>query len=518
MPSAPTANPWSWIDDLVIAAAAIALCLVYLATSPGDFPLDDSWIHQTYARNLAQYGQWSFVPGELSAASTSPLYTVVLTIGYWLNVPFRVWTHGVGIVALALTGIIGARLSRRLLPGSKISHYLVGLALITSWHLIWSAVSGMETVLFNLFTLLAIAWAWRELFPPTSETLRAVALRGAVFGLIGALTVLTRAEGVVLIALLGIGLIPARPGRSWMGLVIYGSTALLVFALTLTPYVVLNLQLTGGLLPDTAAAKRAYAAPLFATPYLYRVGLMLEPLIAGGQLLLLPGLLSYVVLSLRRRGALLIFLSIAWSAALIVVYAAVLPLNFQHGRYVIPALPVIILFGTIGTIGLVRIGRHWLITRVLTRTLALTAAAVFTLFAFGLGLNAYRQDVQIIEEEMVAAALWLRDHVPPTDLLAIHDIGAVGYFAPRPLLDVAGLISPEVVPFVGDPDGLWRLIETSGARYLMGLEDQVPGGDRSDARLCLVYTSGKETARRAGGSNMSIYALDFGDGCRLLPP
>ncbi|MBK8028843.1 MAG: hypothetical protein IPK17_04885 [Chloroflexi bacterium] len=78
-------------------------------------------IHQTYARNLAQTGQWAFVPGVPSAASTSPLYTVVLTIGYWLNLPFRLWTHGLGAVMLGLTGMLGLRLaegSRRTSSGS----------------------------------------------------------------------------------------------------------------------------------------------------------------------------------------------------------------------------------------------------------------------------------------------------------------------------------------------------------------------------------------------------------------
>ena len=50
---------------------ALAMVVLYVATGGGGFPLDDSWIHQTYARNLAQTGQWAFVPGVPSAASTS---------------------------------------------------------------------------------------------------------------------------------------------------------------------------------------------------------------------------------------------------------------------------------------------------------------------------------------------------------------------------------------------------------------------------------------------------------------
>mgnify|MGYP000433304428 FL=1 len=67
--------------DLIIVIVALMLGLLYLAVGGGSFPLDDSWIHQTYARNLALYGEWAFTPGIASTASTSPLYTVVLAVG-----------------------------------------------------------------------------------------------------------------------------------------------------------------------------------------------------------------------------------------------------------------------------------------------------------------------------------------------------------------------------------------------------------------------------------------------------
>ena len=99
---------------LIVALACVAL---YVQTANGGFPLDDSWIHQVYGRNLAQSGEWAFVPGVPSAASTSPLYTVLLSVGYRLNVPFMLWTHGLGVAALWITGIVGSRLGDRLIPG-----------------------------------------------------------------------------------------------------------------------------------------------------------------------------------------------------------------------------------------------------------------------------------------------------------------------------------------------------------------------------------------------------------------
>jgi hypothetical protein len=73
-------------DLLILAAAVIVIAVIYLLASYFNygigFPLDDSWIHQTYARNLAQRGEWAFRPGIPSAGSTAPLWSALLAIGF----------------------------------------------------------------------------------------------------------------------------------------------------------------------------------------------------------------------------------------------------------------------------------------------------------------------------------------------------------------------------------------------------------------------------------------------------
>lgn len=511
MPS-ETNNPRLWRYDLLFAAAAVLISLLYIAAAGGNFPLDDSWIHQTYARNLAQYHEWSFVPGQLSVASSSPLYTVILSAGYVLNIPFHIWTHGLGIVALAVTAMIGGRMALRLLPGNRLVAVLTGLALVGAWHLVWAAVSGMETPIFCMFTLLLSWLAWREL-DPLSARLSSIALRGALFGLVSALTTLTRAEGIVLCGLLALSLLLTRPGRSWRGLIIYGTASLIVFAAILAPYLIFNYQITSGFLPNTAAAKAADATPLFYQSYFWRLGYLLEPLLAGGQIMLIPGMIAFAIWMVRDHKPIMLAVPLLWSVLLVLVYAAMLPLNIQHARYLIPSLPSALVCGVVGTLWMVHQARSSLIGRVLTRTLAVAAGLVFLLFLFILGLNAYKQDVAIVDQEMVASALWLRDHASPDELLIVHDIGAVGYFAPRPMLDIAGLISPEVIPLLFDADGMWALMQERGGRYLMALENQVPGENLSDPRLCPVFQSDGDAALRAGGSKMVIYALAWDGHC-----
>ena len=57
-----------WIAEGRIAGAA----------SLSSFPLDDSWIHLHFARNLAEGAGFAYNPGVPVAGSTAPLWTLLL--------------------------------------------------------------------------------------------------------------------------------------------------------------------------------------------------------------------------------------------------------------------------------------------------------------------------------------------------------------------------------------------------------------------------------------------------------
>lgn len=502
--------------DVFYLVAALLGVALYVLTAGGGFPLDDSWIHQVYARNLAERGEWSFIPGEPSAASTSPLYTLILAVGYTLNAPYVLWTHLVGALTLAAAAMLAARMTQHLMPERPLVAFSAGLAVLLTWHLLWAAASGMETMLFSAFTLLLIWRVWRETELDNSQ-LTLITLRGALFGAASAGIVLTRPEGLMLAGLCGIAVLVVRPQGDMRRAVLWSVGAAGAFLVCITPYLLLNLSLTGGLLPATADAKFAQHAPLLALPFSRRLLQMLVPILAGGQILLLPGLVVYGILLIRwrkeGRAALLYSLPLLWGAALIFIYAARLPASYQHGRYVIPVLPSLMMAGVVGLAYALTWSRRSITGRVLIRSLALSAAVALAYFGIVLGPTVYRQDVRIIEEEMVAPARWIADNLPLEDLLAIHDIGAVGYFAPRPILDIAGLINMEVVAIVRDADALWALMQARDARYLMAFPDQIPGYDEYDNRLCPVFRSDGSVSLSAGGPKMTVYRLAWDGVC-----
>jgi len=93
---------------------------------------------------------------------------------------------------------------------------------------------------------------------------------------------------------------------------------------------------------------------------------------------------------------------------------------------------------------------------------------------WGLGGRGYANDVGFIETEMVATAHWVASHTPQDALLAAHDIGALGYFGGRDLLDMAGLVSPEVIVFIRDEDRLRDYLTEKGVRYLVTFPSWYP--------------------------------------------
>ena len=155
-----TGSNWRVELWVVIALAALVAVLYYLIVSERlfkiGFPLDDSWIHLTYARNLAEHGEWAFRPGEQSAGSTSPLWTALLSIGFLLGLGPYLWTYLAGWAVLTLLAVCAEKLTRQLVPAYTSRIPWAGLFFIFAWHLTWSAVSGMETLLHGLIVLAAL--------------------------------------------------------------------------------------------------------------------------------------------------------------------------------------------------------------------------------------------------------------------------------------------------------------------------------------------------------------------------
>jgi arabinofuranosyltransferase len=451
------------------------------------FPLDDAWIHMTYARNLAHLGQWAFIPGEISGGSTSPLWTVALSAGFALGITPLIWVIALGVICLAAAGLLSACwiASRRPdLPSSAL--ILIAGAIALEWHLVWAGLSGMETLLFAL-AILGVMLLSEDGKAPTWTI-------GCLIGL----AVWIRPDALSL-------LLPA----AWVEIARWKftrQTALRLatigagFAVAFGPYLVFNRLTDGAWWPATFYAKQAEYASLRQLPLWLRLGeLSIQPLVGAG-LLLLPGLGLDVFLEMRSRRYAHLAPAL-WIAAFIGMYAFRLPVTYQHGRYLMPVIPVLWVVGLDGMLHAIRLihrdGLRWILTRFWTLSLAGTCLAFVWL-----GARSYARDVAIIQTEMVDIAKWVAQHTEPDALIAAHDIGALGYFGDRRLLDLAGLVSPEVIPIIRNQPALADYITRRGASYLVTFPGWYPELV-SWARP--VHRSGGIYSPAAGGENMTVY-------------
>jgi hypothetical protein len=448
---------------LIYAGLAVLMVGLYsgVAATRGHFgyPLDDAWIHQTYARNWAETGQLAYVAGLPSAGSTAPLWTLLLSVAYRLHIDQHLWSMILGAISLAMSAWLLARLADRLLPAARRSpvSWLVGLACVIEWHLVWAAASGMETLLFIAFALALIDRVWAD-------------SSGWIIGVLGGLLILTRPEGLLLFTLALIVML-VRAGRSGLIGMLKAGVAC---AIVLMPGAYFNLQAGGSIFPNTFYAKQREYGELMSSPaiWLNSIGNMLSAPLAGGLLLLIPGLVTWIAQhrrDVKQRTRWMWWLPLIWMAAHCGVYALRLPVSYQHGRYLLPIIPIGLLYGIVGTVLLL----DWIkarsvkpFARLLRRVYALTIVAVFVVYV-PIGAAAFAADVAIINGEMIAVAQWLDRNAPPDAIIAAHDIGAIGYFAQRPILDLAGLISPEVIPFIRAEAALGDWLQAKGAHYFV---------------------------------------------------
>ncbi len=493
---------------LIVIALLSAGAYLSFAAARGaiGFPLDDAWIHQVYARHLATRGEFAFFSGQPSAGSTSPLWAILLALGYLLHIDFRAWAYLLGALSLGTSAIAAARLSASIFPQFPRASLVVAGFLLFEWHMAWSAVSGMEIPPFIFLSLLLL-----ERFYARAHAF--------LLGLIAALLMLTRPEGVVLAALVGVGIVTGsiearREGRRKLDFSVREIDVLAVvrrvllywvgFGILITPYLVFNFAASGTILPNTFYAKNAeYAILLERAPFLVRwLQLSAQPWI-GAQILLFPGFLFILARFVMKRDWRML-VPFAWILLLPALYALRLPVTFQYGRYEMPIIPFIALYGILGTTELFERIKSFVLRATWTISTAATLIAFWLLRA-----NAYASDVAIIDCEMVQTARWVAANVPADALVAAHDIGALGYFYERPFIDLAGLVTPEVIPFMRDEGRLRDYLFSRHATFAVFFPDwsDAYAALASDPRLVPVHQQDCPVARAAGGTDMVVYQI-----------
>ena len=247
-------GPRRWLGSLLFGLAACVYYLgveIYLLGGQLGFPLDDSWIHLQFARNLAAGNGLSFNPGVLVPGSTAPLWTALLSLILFLPGNPLFWTKLLGVTLYLAGGALTYQLSLEMGLNRWLANLAAVVMMATSW-LVWSALSGLEISLFVVLSLTGILTHLRERRDPSRFPL-SLPLMGLSF--------LARPEAALLILAAvadrllvfqseSDGPVTWRP-PPWRKLLL----GLVVAAWIVAPVVWFNLSVTGSILPTTFGAR-----------------------------------------------------------------------------------------------------------------------------------------------------------------------------------------------------------------------------------------------------------------------
>ena len=455
------------------------------------FPLDDSFIHLHFARNLAEGRGFAYNPGVPVSGSTAPLWTLTLGGLFALFGSHPVLAKGLGLLA-ALAAAWLAGLLAETWTGQRGLGLLASTLTTLAGPMVWGALSGMEVTLAALLVTAALVLNARGRSQPA-----AIAL---------GLATVARPETVVLLPLFWLsGDLTWRRVLTWLA----------PTAICLGPWIAFNLATIGGPLPGTAAAKiegglvgwlsgvrEPLGTTLLGRPWqfemewvrwLWQVDMVLP-------VLLLPGL--WWIARRWGRAALapaLVLLLHPVAMALLAPYRGP---GFQEGRYSIHLLPLAIVVAVASVRLLAPLGGRWRFSA----PVAAVALAAGMLVALPDAATRYGWAVQNIEAMQVHLGHWVARHTPPGARLALNDVGAIPYISRREVVDVMGLVTPAIIPFRRDGEpGVLRFLERSCPDYLIVFPEWFPTISAMTDRFQPVYRVRLEHNTVAGAAELVVY-------------
>ena len=529
---------------------------------------DDTFIHLRYLENLLGRGEFSFNPGEPTYGATSPLWIfgLALLVKLGLGPVAAAWVLG-AVCGLILILAIDAFIERMTFaPHWKFA--LLLLVVSDVWFLRWT-FSGMETPLATaLLVVLLLPLVSRRARGPMWH-------RYLAWGVGAGLAGLVRPEYLVMVPLalpwllwfeyFRAGGMEGRSGRHHARPHAPILACISGWLLVVLPWLAYAWFSFGRIFPETASAKSAGFSlnPLAWFPYLYRsVGIL-----AVSQGVIWVGLILLIILILRRHQYIegfqvqaqgqaspnmetgsdrvgtgpwsiwgpvaLVGIMVTW--AVVLLGGLALRQVWVISRYVSPLSPVILLAlsvvaewlmqGVAVTVAIRKTGRVIVL-------ISIVATLVVNWWVFTAQVLPHAQRFPVgVRECYLELGYWLRDNTPADAVVAALDIGALGYASDRRVLDLMGLVSPQIMALGHEmgfeemvASGSWLEIKTRAGEPVRAPDyfvDRSEGMPRWDGKIlhgirfelldtCIIYGLGLSEPQPWTVALYRLVAVDTG--------
>jgi hypothetical protein len=414
----------------------------------GQFLNDDAYITLTYAKNFGSGRGFVFGSDIPSFGFTSPLWTLLLGIAYWIT-----GIENLDRLASVLGGICWSSailIIFRYRQSWGLSSPIAFMVCLVISLAIPFITLGMESHLFTLLLVLSIT-----LFLNNQPLWTGISI-----GLLH----LTRGEGVLLAPILfGFYVSPQvhylksriKDICRWTLTI---SVGFLLPVLTWSTYAILTF---GHVFPNTLKAKQAQLLTTHWSSFSHR--LFREWLPNWGSELTIAGVpigwfllaIGAAYMILRARASLILF---AWMVIYIAGYAVLRVAGYAW--YQLPILFVLqfILGVGIGVLFAQIFERRHILAKVSFSCLTLIFLSLL-ITPFSKTVLNFRGDYRA--RDYINLSEWLSSNTETEDSVAAIEIGYIAYFSKRPVVDLAGLVDPEITAHIIQGDfssGFWNAL------------------------------------------------------------
>ena len=419
----------SLFATLLITIIACTSIYYYLQHNPENLLVfDDSYITLQFASNFFKYGAITYDGISFFEGATSPLHIIFIALCSLL-LEIETASLVVGSTFFILSSLL-VYLWTAVIYNNKTVALLAGILMATSGWLVFDALNGLETTAFIFFSLLTFFLYYIYECKP-------------YYAIPLFLSILTRPEGWFI------------AGALWMWEVIRYllnrdkqilktlSFSLSIITLLIAPYFLLSFLYTESFLPGTALAKATFFNE-GSMPFINKVGFFKNRLLPFYFTVVFPApLLIFPLMLCAKRVILLPYLWF-YFISFYLLYFFLFPGAIQHYwyRYQHIFLPLMIIALAGGTFELINICKQ--------RSLKIAMAVVICLClsynqiaSFQFVKNIYENQIACTEETLFDLASWIKNNTPKDSSIALHDIGVVGYYSERKVLDLVGLTNPE---------------------------------------------------------------------------
>ncbi len=403
---------------------------------------DDPYITYRYAANLASGQGFVYNPGLAILSTTTPLYALLLAPAAASGLDLPLVSNLISCLSLGAGGLAIWRLG---LAWDDPLAGLVGALLYPLFPLLLITI-GAETS----FVLALILWAF----------VAASGARWRVVAVLLGLATMARADTALAGLVLGLAILAGhvRLGRlAWRDL---PWSAAGIYGLLIAPWVIFAQAFYGSPIPVTLAAKR-YQSMIVGSRS-FRQGLLDHV----GELWALPAYRLLLILAvigvghslLRRRAALGL---LGWVGLYGLAYAwlGVTGYFWYYGTICLG----LIVAAALGVSAVAAVAQRLARYRA-AGALGLALATVVLGAEVGdMARLAAQPDPRLAFYHEVGD--WLRLHTPPDASVGTLEVGLIGYYSQRPMIDFAGLIQPDVAMQFDAQHGYLEVARWAMERY-----------------------------------------------------